>query len=66
MNYLKKLALCALGLVGLSGLARADVEADVTAIATSATTVFGTVTTLVISITLFGILIFIIRKIRGR
>lgn len=51
---------------GAAGACLADTTADVTAIATDATTLFGTVTTIAISIVTLGVLLFIVRKIRGR
>jgi len=51
---------------GAAGACLADTTADVTAIATDASTLFGTVTTIAISIVTLGVLLFIVRKIRGR
>jgi len=44
----------------------AVVPAEIDAIATDATSLFGDVTTIAVSIVAFGILLFVIRKIRGR
>jgi hypothetical protein len=50
--------------VGASAASTYD-EAAVTALVTSGTTVFGVVATLVLAIVGFGILVKIVRKIRG-
>jgi len=65
MNFLKKLsfgaALCALG-----SAVHAAVPADIDGIVTDATTLFEDVAGVVVTIVAFGILIFIVRKVRGR
>jgi len=65
MNFLKKLALAVgLGIVGSA--AQAAVPAEISTMVDDATSLFGDVSGVIVTIVAFGILIFIVRKVRGR
>jgi len=64
-KFFKFLAAAVAGLV-VVGATFADVTDDVTAIASDADTLFTTVSGIAIGIAALGILLYVIRKIRGR
>jgi len=65
-RLLKRIGLAAIFATVAAQSSRADFGTNITQIVTDATTSFGSVQTLVVSILAFSIAVFIVKKIRSR